>query len=574
MRLPKLIMQLSLQAKIIFITCVAVTSVFWTQGSDPFNLPKLLILTIGAFAALGSVLPRFLRLKTRSFHKWPLIATIFVIISLLNSFIFAPAPKLQMFFGVSGRNTGFLDYLCLAILFLVSASFRNVKDIKAIRNALLVSGAISLIICTYEVLGINIQGVEGSFQTSIIGTFGNPDFISAFLGMAGVALFALILDRKLPLILRILIFSPVAYIVYLIVYSRARQGLVVFVGGCALLFYFFLRSKTRNRILLSGYLSSLLITAAFSVAGAINVGPLAKYIFKSSVTYRGYYWDAGIEMFKSHPLTGVGLNSYGDWYRYVRTIQTVKAAGPDDTSNAAHNVFIDFAATGGLPFFLAFLGIILVTLISVYKFLRRNRAFDSTFFALLGAWLIYLIQAIVSIDQIGLAIWGWVLAGCLIAYEFLDRVGRLSDTGTLIKEGLIAPKVVTVRTKDTAMITSAFIFLLVGLSISLQVFKADIDFITAIKLGSADRFFANSNQWPTNQNKSVRISSEFLAAKLNAQALDVAITGTKRYPRSYELWVSVYINPNASIEQKRTAVENMKKLDPRNPQLIGLTVNN
>ena len=370
-----------------------------------------------------------------------------------------------MFFGVSGRNTGFLDYLCLAIIFLVSSSFRNVKDIKAIRNALFISGIFSLIICTYEVLGINIQGVEGSFSTSIIGTFGNPDFISAFLGMAGAAFFALILDGKLPRILRISLCAPVGYVVYLIMYSRARQGLVIFVGGCALLFYFFLRSKTRNRFILGGYFGSLLITAAFSVAGAINIGPLAKYIFKTSVTYRGYYWSAGIKMFKSHPLTGVGLNSYGDWYRFVRTAQTVKAAGPDDTSNAAHNVFIDFAATGGLPFLLAFFGIVIVTLISVFKFLKRHRGFDSTFFALFGAWLLYLIQAIVSIDQIGLAIWGWVLAGCLISYEFLDRVGRLGDTSTLIKDGLVAPKVVTVRTKDTAMITSAFIFLLVGLSL-------------------------------------------------------------------------------------------------------------
>lgn len=82
MRLPKLVMQLSLQAKIIFLTCIAVTSVFWTQGSDPFNLPKLLLLTIGAFAALGSVLPRFIRLRSRSFHKWPLLSVAFVVIAL------------------------------------------------------------------------------------------------------------------------------------------------------------------------------------------------------------------------------------------------------------------------------------------------------------------------------------------------------------------------------------------------------------------------------------------------------------------------------------------------------------
>jgi O-antigen ligase len=55
-----------------------------------------------------------------------------------------------------------------------------------------------------------------------------------------------------------------------------------------------------------------LFVVGFSVAGAIlailgmlQKGPLVSLLYKDSVSVRGYYWRAGIEMFKDSPLTGV-----------------------------------------------------------------------------------------------------------------------------------------------------------------------------------------------------------------------------------------------------------------------------
>ena len=105
----------SIQAKLISLTALVVTVVFWSQGTDPFNLPKLAILTVGAFALLGSLFDINL---IRRVEKLPAILTGIFILALINSFIFSGAPKLQMFFGAYSRNTGFLDYFALAVLFL------------------------------------------------------------------------------------------------------------------------------------------------------------------------------------------------------------------------------------------------------------------------------------------------------------------------------------------------------------------------------------------------------------------------------------------------------------------------
>jgi hypothetical protein len=51
-----------------------------------------------------------------------------------------------------------------------------------------------------------------------------------------------------------------------------------------------------------------------------------------------------------HPLNGIGMDAYGDWYRRARSEQAATVMpGPKTITNAAHNVVIDIFAYGGLP---------------------------------------------------------------------------------------------------------------------------------------------------------------------------------------------------------------------------------
>jgi hypothetical protein len=89
--------------------------------------------------------------------------------------------------------------------------------------------------------------------------------------------------------------------------------------------------------------------------------------------------------------------------------------GFDITSTNAHNVPIQIFATGGI-----FVGAAYVAIIGliIYKGLQTikstsgtNQVIASGFFA---AWVAYQAQSIVSIDNIGLSIWGWLLGGSVI----------------------------------------------------------------------------------------------------------------------------------------------------------------
>ena len=92
---------------------VLVTLGFWRSGTDPVNIPKLLLL--GGFS--GLILGNIVVAKLYKENKIIFNLVVFFLFTLTLPLLFASAPLVQQIFGISGRNTGFLAYLFLAVLF-------------------------------------------------------------------------------------------------------------------------------------------------------------------------------------------------------------------------------------------------------------------------------------------------------------------------------------------------------------------------------------------------------------------------------------------------------------------------
>jgi hypothetical protein len=162
--------------------------------------------------------------------------------------------------------------------------------------------------------------------------------------------------------------------------------------------------------------------------GIFQVGPLTHFLYKPSVTVRGYYWRAGIDMFTSHPWFGVGLDRYGAFFRQFRSPQYPVNYGYDITSTAAHNVVIQIFATGGIFVGLAYLAITGFVIYSAVQGIRRNQGKARLLVAgVFAAWIAYFAQSIVSIDNIGIAIWGWVLGGAVIGVSRTQVLEKITD---------------------------------------------------------------------------------------------------------------------------------------------------
>ena len=157
------------------------------------------------------------------------------------------------------------------------------------------------------------------------------------------------------------------------------------------------------------------------------MGPLERVLYKPSVSVRGFYWRAGIEMFKDNFITGVGIDRYGTVFKQFRDPQYSLNYGFEISSSNAHSIPIQLFATGGV-----FVGVFFVLLniyvlyrgfVSLKKFTGDNRIFAAGIFA---SWLCYQAQSLISIENIGLGIWGWILGGAVIGISCLSSADDLA----------------------------------------------------------------------------------------------------------------------------------------------------
>ena len=528
---------------------------------DPVNVTKLLLLGVFGTGLLFLLLTyrRVLFARERVFFTASVLS--FTAFSLLTNFT-SPAPFNLTFYGVNGRNTGFLTYFFFSVFALAGLALSQIDNFKKLLYGFYFAGVVNIVYCLWAwqigdfIPWNNIYG-------QILGTFGNPNFIGAFLGMVIVGITSYLLQPNLGLPLRVslLAINLVAFLE--VIASHAVQGLVVTFGGLSIVLFFWLRSKVANRVILPAYVVIVAILGLIATLGALQKGPMSSIIYKRSVSLRGSYWNAGIEMGRDNLLTGVGMDAYGNNYRRYRSLNAfTDMPGPETVSNAAHNIVIDIFAFGGLPLLFSYLLILGITFVSIVKFTIRNKQFDFIFVAMTSVWLCYQAQSLISINQIGLGIWGWVLSGAIVAYEIQDRKKQIDMKKSQGAKTRVA------EIDDLKSIMTAIAGMVVGLIIALPPLKADINWLTALKSQNLDRILLSLEPSYFNPTDSARLVAAVTGLqnnKLNKQALDIARQGVRYNPDFTDAWKMLYYLPEVTSEEKKTAKENLIRLDPLNP---------
>jgi O-antigen ligase len=548
-------------SKIIGLTGFAVSSFFWWQGSDPVNAPKLAVLGLGAFAVLGLLITN-LQMVTRLSTKTVLVGSILFIAALISSLLFSGANIWQMIYGVSGRNTGLLAYVAFALLFFAAHLLNSREQVTRVMKYLLGGILFNQIISLMQIFGMNPLRASDMFQT-IIGTLGNPNFISAFMGMSAIMTMAYVLNYS-RFTKGWITFSFLSVLsVVLVFISDSKQGLIIVLFGVMLLIFFKILYSKLSRLYVAVYLVFMSVSVLFGLLGVANKGPLATYIYESSIGFRMRYWTAGIEMFKTHFFQGVGLNSYGDWYRTARDAQSVIAPGLEVTSNSAHNIYIDYAANGGFFLIVAYLVLVLLVLKNSFQAFKSLKEFDPTLVALFLGWVGYSLQGLVSIDQIGLTVWGWLLGGLVISYSRIVQSANNESSLQPVKE----KKKSTPTALPARSVVGVFVFVLIGGMIYFQAFLTDIKWGTALRTGDPTQLTASALNWPRDEYRIGKAAAIFMDNELEPRGLELAREGVKTFPRSYSLWRLIFQNKSASFEERKSALEKMIILDPRNEEL-------
>jgi hypothetical protein len=541
----------------------AAVTVFVLTGSvsDPVNATKFFLLGGVAFAAFAI----FLATGWSVLREQKLVLGILFLFLLasINAIVNSNSPLQQNIYGTYGRNTGFLTYLFLSLIFLTATILREKKSFNLLISALIFSGVVNVVYCLYVIIFGDFIGWNNPYG-NILGTFGNPNFISAFLGFFSSAMIAFALTKKVSLKIRVITALTSLVAVYEIVDSKAIQGRVVFAAGLAIIGFYLVRSRFKSVLALSIYTFSIFSVGLTALFGALQIGPLTQFIYKTSVSLRGEYWQAGITMARDNLFTGVGFDSYGDWFRRSRDAQALILPGPNTVTNAAHNVPIDVLAFGGVPLLVPYLALIVLVAIAIIRHTLKNHEYDGIFVALTTGWVGYQIQSIISINQIGLAVWGWLLGGAILAYtKSVENQKNGSESQSKLqkhrksKEQIFSPQLI------------GGLGLVLGLIISFPPISADSKFQGALKAGQLDAVETALTSSYLTPLDTIRLLSAIQILEQN-KAFDVAYKYAKLAvefnPENFDAWRIMNLIQNSTPEEKALAKKKMIELDPLNEE--------
>jgi hypothetical protein len=189
------------------------------------------------------------------------------------------------------------------------------------------------------------------------------------------------------------------------------------------------------------------------------------------------------------------------------------------------------------------------------KVIQKMGEFNPYFIAVFVAWVGYQIQSIVSINQLGLAIWGWVLSGVIIGYHLL------------FTKSLTATPSNARKLKSKTDFSLPAIGFAVGLGLVVPPLMTDHNYWLVATSGSANQVMATAKVYPEDLNRTLGIAQALLNAKFVPQALELARHVVSISPKNYNGWVIISKATPIGSGEHKNAIEKMQSQNPYDPTI-------
>jgi O-antigen ligase len=547
--------EMVLAAKFLSLTAFLVTILIsFSLNSDPINPIKLMTLVVGGFGSAALLFSRP-RLWTHRANRVTSNAVLLFLVCLVLA-LFANSTNLNSrFFGEYGRNSGFLAYVALALIFLTAAVFVTQNNAHWISFSLIATGAVNVNYGLVQLVGLDPGSWENPYN-EIIGTLGNPNFFSALAALSVIMSLAFVASKESRKSVKVLLLTFSAVSLFLIVQSDSSQGLGVVAIGLVITIYEKIKRTPVLRYVKVPFLTIVVAGGFFSLLGLLQKGPLASFVYQESVTYRGDYWRAGIAMVREKPWFGMGLDSYGDYYRAYRSSEAVLRRGPEVVSNSAHNVFIDIAVSGGLFLLAGYLLLIGLAMRSAIRILNKADSFQWVTVGLVSTWIGYLAQSSISINQLGLAIWGWLLPGAIIGIDTHKEISSRNGLSNQIRE----------FSSKRPFVFGAF-GAAMGLSVSIWPFLYDANVMQSLKSGDRNVVEKAALSFPQNNYHLITVAILFQKSSLEEDAKSFLRKAHSNNPRDFVPLLGLYRMDSLEDSERAQILEKLKVLDPLNDSI-------
>jgi hypothetical protein len=295
--------------------------------------------------------------------------------------------------------------------------------------------------------------------------------------------------------------------------------------------------------------------------GMLNRGPFNGFLYKNSVRSRGEMWQTTISVIKDKPLFGIGLDSLGDYSLMYQSEKT--ANGVAEYMDNAHNFFLQFASTGGLLLGLAYFVIIILSLCGFCLIQKRLGGFDKHLTAIMAGWVSFQLQSLISPAAIPTLTWNFIFCGALIGLSNLESSDLVLSRNFGKKDS--AHKLIS--TKSLSSIVSIIV-----LVFTYPLFNADYRAKEANTKKDAILAVSAAKAYPESVVRYNLLGADLYRSGLYDLSLEIGRNAVKFNPNSYQTWILILVNPNASMDERTEAKQKLIRLDPFNKEIAGYKI--
>ena len=314
------------------------------------------------------------------------------------------------------RNFGVATFLALSVIFLESSKLQI--NLNKLINSLLSALIIANVYGYLQIAGIDPLPWTG-LHTGIILTLGNPNFAGAFLGiLSSIPLVKFFQSKGFNTKGAFIVLFASTFILGL--RSNAIQSQLLTLLGCLVVIYILqINNQSRSGKILRRFCSGAILTSIIFISLLFSTNifrDLKLQIFsQGSIPQRLDYWRTGIQIFFDNPIFGVGPDEYHRYAAIYRTPQQLVRDGYMEIPDKAHNVFIDHFANGGLLAGVLWLVFVLSVSYAGVRIIQNIRNYDKfNLSIIISVWVTYIVQALISPDQIILTVIGFISGGIIV----------------------------------------------------------------------------------------------------------------------------------------------------------------
>jgi len=184
-----------------------------------------------------------------------------------------------------------------------------------------------------------------------------------------------------------------------------------------------------------------------------------------------------------------------------------------------------------------------------------SRNDNPVFIPVFLAWFSYQIQSLVSINQIGVGVWGWIFQGIMVAMLFKPTEFEVVIESVAVSK--VRKKVKVESTLSLLRILVTPVFVIIGF-IPLY---TDGNLVSALNSGDVNKVYQAATASPLEVSRINFVTQAFSQNKLPELSLKSAKFAVEKFPNNYDAWDLLRQVTNLQSDRD-LALLNLKRLDP------------